>query len=239
MTHCSTVEKGKAASESRLEILDEIYNLYEAFSRQRTMACKKGCALCCTQDVTMTTLEGHRIIQHIRQNGRQDLIQLVRTPSVSKRYRPTMTTNAFARLCFKGKYPHEEHAYCQAACMFLSNNECLIYDARPFGCRCFFSTLVCGKEASAVVDPFLITVNMVFLQIIEHVDTGGFFGNMHDILACTADSGLNKPFWDPERGSSVCRNTPTPGFLLPPEHRNRMEPILSGLKKIVSVFDGN
>lgn len=198
------------------------------------MACRRGCATCCTQNVTMTTLEGHRLIEYLGLHDQDALCSVVPGAPHAERYIPAITTNEFAFYCFKGEDPPEEqNASIGMPCRFLSNNECVVYDARPFGCRCFFSTQPCEKEACAVVDPFLITVNTVFLQFIEHMDTEGFFGNLNDVLAFLTSTDQHGSPKAPICRQGLSRNKTIPGLLIPPEHKDRMEPILMDLKRIV------
>ena len=190
--------------------------------------------MCCTQHVTMTTLEGRLIMRHLAVTA-QKVPSLAAAPATlqSQRYSPPITTNAFALLCFKGEDPPEEqNGQSGMPCRFLSDNECIIYDARPFGCRCFFSTQPCKKEACAVVEPFLLTVNTVFLQFIEHTDRGGFFGNLNDVLAFLKSAHQHGCQNSSIRSQRLSGNKPIPGLLVPPEHHKRMEPFLVELKKI-------
>ena len=189
--------------------------------------------MCCTQNVTMTTLEGRAIIEYLSLNDQEALLSLARGTSHSAGYRPIITTNNFALFCLKGKEPPEEqNDYSGVACRFLSNNECVIYDARPFGCRCFFSTQVCETAPCAVVDPFLITVNTVFLQFIEDIDTGGFFGNLNDVLALLASGDRNNLTNNSVHLSTLPRNRTIPGLLITPKPQERMGPILGDLTRI-------
>lgn len=200
------------------------------------MACVQGCAACCTQNVTTTTLEGYRIIEHLISARQMDVFQLLHRSAHQERFQPTVTTNELAALCIQGKDPPEENSDRPlATCPFLSNNECLIYLHRPFGCRCFFSTQKCGTIAHAVVDPFLVTVNTLFLQLVEHIDAGGLGGNMTDVLLFLesetqrkqyeANANLNYP-------PGLSMNRSIPGLLVPPEHHSRIQPILQKIMNI-------
>jgi Fe-S-cluster containining protein len=181
----------------------------------------------------MTTLEGRGIIDYLSLNDEQALLSLARGTQHSEWYRPIITTNDFALFCLKGEDPPEEqNDYSGVACRFLLKKECVIYNARPFGCRCFFSTQACETEPCAVVDPFLFTVNTVFLQFIEHIDTGGFFGNLNDVLALLASGDRNNLTNNSVHLSTLRRNRTIPGLLIPPEHQERMGPILRDLKRI-------
>ena len=54
------------------EMLEALYRAYDSWTKQYQFACCEGCAPCCTQSVTMTTLEGERIIDYLRLNGQLD-----------------------------------------------------------------------------------------------------------------------------------------------------------------------
>ena len=64
----------------------------------------------------------------------------------------------------------------------LTNNLCSVYPVRPFACRCFFSKEDCAENECATIDDFVLAVNNIFLQVIEHVDQDRFTGNLTDIL---------------------------------------------------------
>ncbi|MDY6838243.1 MAG: hypothetical protein SWH78_09740 [Thermodesulfobacteriota bacterium] len=230
------------------QTLRHIYDIYEDFSKGITTACKRGCATCCTQNVTLTTLEGYYILQHLTTSGKMDLLRAVHRTKQQRRFQPTLSVNALAALCSRGEEPQEEHMNCPpVACPFLYRNECLIYEKRPFGCRCFFSTRLCTDEACAVVDPFLMTVNTVFLQLIEHIDARGLFGNMSDVILFLEPRARRSRYEihgafdrledhrggdDPHHFGPLSQNRPIPVLLAPPEHQEQLQPILQALEKI-------
>ena len=218
----------------KLRMLGRIYDIYETFSKGLTVACVRGCAACCTQNVTMTTLEGYRIVDHLISTGRISLFEHLHRSADQERFQPTVTTNEFAALCLQGEdLPEEKNAWPRAQCPLLSDKECLIYPERPFGCRCFFSKQKCEAIASAVVDPLLLTVNTVFLQCVEHIDGGGLLGNMTDVLLFLESEEQRKHY---EVNASVnypeglAVNRCIPGLLVPPEHHLRIQPILQELR---------
>jgi len=224
---------------TKLDALCEIYEVYEAFSQRFTVACKRGCATCCTQNVTLTTLEGYYILRSLMAKGKTNLLQAVRSTAEGGRLQPSLSTNELASLCLRGEDPPEESNGCShRTCPFLRRSECLIYEERPFGCRCFFSTQVCDAATFALMDPFLVTVNTVFLQFIEHFDVGGLFGNLTDVLLFLesetrrwhyethAAVDHHDPLW------SLAHNRAMPALLAPPEHQQDLQPILTALRKI-------
>jgi Fe-S-cluster containining protein len=216
--------------------LDRAYGLYEAFSASLTVACKPGCACCCTRDVTATTLEAYTVMKRLKQTGRSSLIQGI-TATDSGRFQPIMTTNALAGLCASGEDPPwEDPPVSRGKCPFLDRDLCSIYGVRPFGCRCFVSKRNCSENQYADVDPFVLTVNTVFLQFIEHVDTPGLYGNFSDVLGFLDSERHLKAYEEndllnPRVG--LPGNRPVPVLMVPPEHRDRILPLLAGLQKLL------
>ena len=70
--------------EQRLNVLNKIYGLYNDVVKNLDVACKKSCAACCTPNVTMTTLEGYLIADHMISNGQADLFENIQAPCQSK-----------------------------------------------------------------------------------------------------------------------------------------------------------
>ena len=54
----------------KLEALNRVYEIYDAFSSTLDLACKEKCAHCCTTNVTMTTLEGYKIVDDLIATGK-------------------------------------------------------------------------------------------------------------------------------------------------------------------------
>lgn len=223
----------------KLNVLARVYDLYDTFSAQFTFACERGCCACCTQNVTVTSLEGYRIVQHMLSTEQIDVLQRLQPAAAQERYRPSLTTNQLAALCMQHQEPPDESiVWPQASCPFLANSECLIYSERPFGCRCFSSATKCDLTAQAEVDPLLFTANMLFMQFIEHVDDGGLFGNMTDVLLCLKSEVHRKQYEiHPNllRSPGLCANRRIPGLLIPPEHHARIQSLLNQIKQITQV----
>ncbi len=220
--------------EKKLFVLERIYKIYDNFTKGLDVACKKHCANCCTRNVTMTTLEGYKIADFLELRGKTDLYEKIQKALYKKRFLPEITINMLADLCLQGKdIPDEESDARWGACPLLINNECPIYQVRPFGCRCFVSTSNCMENGYAEVDPFVLAVNSIFLQYIEHVDKDGCFGNLTDVLLFMQNEESRKLF---EKGILKCEDTrmipnrPIKAFLIAPEHKARIEPILKALQ---------
>jgi hypothetical protein len=92
----------------RLAILKKIYRLYDNFFADLDIACKKYCAECCTLNVTITTLEGYLIADHMVANDLSDGFQKVQNAVSQKRFKPQTTTNRLSALCIQGKDLPEE-----------------------------------------------------------------------------------------------------------------------------------
>ncbi|MBW2603639.1 MAG: hypothetical protein JRE28_04890 [Deltaproteobacteria bacterium] len=91
--------------EHRLNVLKKIYGLYNDVAKNPDVACKKYCAACCTPDVTVTTLEGYLIANHMVSSGQADLFENIRVKISKNRFKPKITTNRLADLCMKGDHP--------------------------------------------------------------------------------------------------------------------------------------
>lgn len=198
-------------------------------------ACRQGCASCCTQSVTLTTLEGEIILQYLKDNDR-DVSDMLSSMQAQYRlsYWPRMTTNQFARHCLDGK-DFEEGAEPEASwnlgpCFFLDKGCCSIYPARPFSCRAMVSQKHCDQGGAAEMASELVTLNSMWLQLIEHLDQGGYWGNMVDVLANLADQQMGEataPIGD--NAQRLLKNQPLPGFLIPPEEQEATSRALAGL----------
>jgi hypothetical protein len=217
----------------KLTILNNIYRHYDDFTGGLTIACQKYCAECCTPDVTITTLEGYLIADSLISNGRRDFFGLIRKAISRSRFKPRTTTNRLALLCAKGDDPPPEAHHDEGeSCSLLTEGLCRIYRIRPFGCRCFISEKACSRTGYAVVDPFIITVNTVYLQVIEHIDATGFSGNFADVMLWMAKKE-NRDRYEKNAlkrlGDDFVLNLPMEILMVPPEHRGKVKPILNEL----------
>ncbi|MBW2245970.1 MAG: hypothetical protein JRF62_01980 [Deltaproteobacteria bacterium] len=221
---------------SKIAVLNQIYSVYDEFLHTLHMACKKYCAECCTRNVTLTTLEGYLIATQMISSGKSGLLENIESALPKKRFQPLTTTNRLADLCMKGGDPPEEkHHDSNERCPLLKDNLCPIYPVRPFACRCFVSKKDCRKQGYAEVDPFVLSVNNLFLQVIEHVDSQGFSGNLIDVLKFMASKNnrhnYKKNTMDhPDAG--LIPNLKITVLMIPPEHRVEINPILKALQNI-------
>jgi Fe-S-cluster containining protein len=219
---------------SKLKVLEKIYKIYDDFSAGLNLACKKGCSHCCTQNVTMTTLEGFKVVEGILGKERCGLFGRVKE-SGKAGFMPRITINEMAQICSEDKELPEEELTEGGQCPLLTDGECSVHEQRPFACRCFVSSLDCAESGSAVVDDFVVTVNNIFMQVIEHADSGRFSGNLSDVLqflesAENRENLMSGQIRNPPPG--LIKNHPLKILMIPPEHREKAEPILDALRKL-------
>jgi Fe-S-cluster containining protein len=222
--------------ERKLKALDRIYAVYDDFIRTQTTACKMHCHACCTAHVTLTTLEAYKICETLPPGERQGLFNRVRAAADVKRFQPSTTTNALAELCAAdGDLPEEPDEAGRGNCPLLAEELCSIYALRPFNCRCFISRTPCSESGFADMDEVLVAVNTLFLQTVEHVDADGCSGNLLDVLDVLASEEKRAHY---ASGSFHCTengliaNRPMRVLMVPPEHRQRIDPILQRLRAI-------
>jgi hypothetical protein len=218
----------------KLKVLEKIYKIYDGFSAGLNIACKKGCCSCCTGNVTMTTLEGYKVSEGILVMGKGELFGRIKE-SGKAGFRPRITINEMAQICSEDRDLPEEEIMSGGECPLLIDKECSVYEYRPFGCRCFISTVNCTESGNAEADDFVVTVNNIFMQVIEHTDSGRFSGNLSDVLqflesAENRENLSSGQIRNPPPG--LIKNHPLKILMIPPEHREKAEPILDALRKI-------
>jgi hypothetical protein len=159
----------------------------------------------------------------------------MRQASVHRRFQPKITTNQLANLCAEGIEPPPEEGNEWKQCPFLINLQCPMYSVRPFNCRCLVSRNDCGQKGYADMDEFVLSVNTIFLQAIEHLDDKGCSGNLIDVLGVMASEKNRQAY---ENNALKCATTglianqPLKVLMIPPEHRTKIEPILKSLREI-------
>jgi len=84
--------------EKKIVALDRIYAAYDRFCATLDVACKKYCAQCCTSNVTLTTLEGHKILDHLIAAGKLNIIDELKHTVATNRYQPQVSTARPAEL---------------------------------------------------------------------------------------------------------------------------------------------
>jgi len=219
----------------KLAALEKIYGIYDKFAASLDLACRKYCTHCCTTSVTLTTVEACKIIMDLQSSTSLDWIEKIQQAVAQTHFKPKITTNQLANLCAQGLEVPEEESSQWKSCPFLSDDLCTIYAVRPFGCRCLLSRHDCGTEGYADMDDYVLSLNTVFLQSIEHMDDNGCTGNLLDVLEVIASEENrqayeNKTLKCPAAG--LLANQPLKILMIPPEHRTKMEPILRSLQEI-------
>lgn len=211
--------------ETRLIVLNRIFDVYEKFSQDFQTVCDKGCAECCTRNVTLTTLEGYNIINSLEENEKKEKLKQVKNDSAVERFIPQITINQMAKLCMEGKeIPDENCDPSWGACPLLKENKCTVYNTRPFACRCMMSKNKCADSGFADMDDFAVTLNNVFIQYIEHIDMGGFFGNLTDILLFAGENDKDE--------AGLIKNSGVEMLMVPPEHQVKIREVIQELQKI-------
>jgi Fe-S-cluster containining protein len=222
----------------KLAMLEAIYRVEETFVRGLEPVCKPGCASCCTARVTMTTLEGELIASHLARIGESRLLEKVCRSRDRNfdRLIPQLTTNRLAEICLRGEAPPTEPmADSPGTCPLLEADRCTIYPVRPLACRTMVSRVDCAATGFADMDDFSVTVSTVLMQYVEHIDADGCSGNFADVLVCLS-SPAHRTFFRqdalscPENG--LVKNRPIPALMIPPEHRQRIRPLLDAVAQI-------
>lgn len=220
--------------ETRLAILEQLYQIYESFSRVHKVACGKGCALCCTRNVTLTTLEGYYIVKHLGPVGQAEVYTRLRQQASQKRLEPSLTINAMAEFCAKGlPLPDEPNDPHWGPCPILAGELCPLYPARPFGCRAMISERNCHDTGYADMPPLLLSASNVILQTIEHVDADGFSGNFTDVLLFLAEPENLRAYVQGQPGlpgEGLLANRPLTVLMLAPEHRTAIQPLIRAIQ---------
>jgi len=224
------------------EILQAIFSMYEEWTSNKEFACEKGCAACCTQNVTITAVEGELLLHHVREHKLEKwLADSLQDWNGKKAKKPAMTHNAFARNCLQGvETDMGAPPLQQKVCLFLGeDNSCRVYEARPFGCRCFFSLEDCRTSGTAKQPDELLGINTVTMQIIEHLGQKEFWGNIYDILIALCDLTENTDvaglFHEKDQLAAahtrLLKAEPLPGFLTMPEEQKSVGRYLETLFK--------
>lgn len=200
---------------TRFTALAGLYQAHARVTADYRFACRAGCATCCSVNVVVTSLEA----EYLRQAPAwQDpaLEKDVRRAAAKPHYTPSCSTNLVAACCLAGREPPPDPSPHQhGACPLLDGQgRCRVYDHRPFACRSMVSAIPCRTGGEAVMEPFLVTLDLALCQVIEHLDRRGWTGNLLDMLTRSGAHGGDAP---------LVRNRPLPGFLVPPGEQPRFQ----------------
>jgi Fe-S-cluster containining protein len=221
----------------RLALLKVIYQLFDDFVADQAVACRKACAVCCTCNVTLTTLEGLLIVDQLTGQHRASIFERLLPFRTKGRFQPTISINQMAQMCLQGiDIPEESADPGMGDCPLLEENACPIYQLRPFACRSMLSTAVCSRGGEAHISPFIMTVNQTILQYLEAIDTPGYSGNFIDILTFFSEP-MNKDAYEsenlPPAPAGLTTNMDLPVLMIPPEHRSRITPLLRKIQQAI------
>ncbi|MDP3481644.1 MAG: hypothetical protein Q8R88_17910 [Desulfoprunum sp.] len=218
------------------DIYQTIIDQFDQWAGDYNRACTRGCSPCCTQNVTITALEGEKILSYVRDNGLETWLagKLGQPYSLN---RPRMTTNQFAHACLNGREADPGGNDSLSICPFLEENICRIYPARPFACRCFISTVRCSARQPARISEHYISASTAMMQLIEHLGQKEYWGNMTDVLLALCDISINakiaEQLEDPSRIMQARLQThsarPLPGFLFTEEDEKKIQPLLAAI----------
>lgn len=221
----------------QINALGRLYGLYENALGGLDLACEKGCAHCCTVNVTLTSLEALYMLMELPERQAPDFWRIVESVGDKPRFRPGYTINALAQTCLDGEaLPEEANDPEWGACPALTDNLCSIYGIRPFGCRCMVSHANCGEVGFANMSDRVATLNEVFCQAIEHLDAGGITGNFSDVLAFMKSEKNRLRYHNSGRIAAsppLVANRPISVLMIPPEHRKRLAPLLKSIHEII------
>jgi Fe-S-cluster containining protein len=222
----------------RLALLKRIDQIFRDGVAGQAVACRQHCAVCCTCNVTLTTLEAWRIVNQLAEDQRDRVMARVKTALDRPRFQPTISINHMAQMCVQGmEIPDEAADPGLGDCPLLDGDLCSIYAVRPLACRVMLSTVACRRGGEARIPPFVMTVSQVLLQYLEAVDIPGFSGNLIDMIAFISDP-LQQHAYEYERLTSpphgLTRNRNIPMLMIPAEHRKQIEPLLETIRQALS-----
>lgn len=224
----------------QIRVLRKIYEYYDKLIGTYDQVCAKGCASCCTCNVTMTSLETACFLEKLDIEAEKALKKKIDPILSSKRFIPQMTTNQFARWCIEdAEIPEEENDPAWGRCPVLKENVCGFYNDRPFGCRALVSSHDCSTKGYAAVKPVVLAINQVFMQFIEHLDRHGISGNFSDMIALFLSGSLPEDLRVPAEsgaeGSGFVPNEKIPVLMVEPAHRGSLQPVVEQLSSLCAL----
>jgi len=226
---------------TRLKLLQQIYAIHDQFASEFHTACRPGCSTCCTCNVTATTMEGLLIVEHLMAEGRIGDLGTLAATAPRARFQPKVTINQMAALCVRGAELPEEISHTTAGpCPLLEKDRCTIYPVRPLGCRAMLSTSTCIPGDEARMPPRMLTINNIFMQFIEAVDQPGGNGNLIDVLVYLSQDTHRQVYLGRQAGKLTERllaNQSMPVLMVPPEHRQAIQPLIQALNAAVQRFN--
>jgi len=219
--------------EKRCDVLARIYLLHDEYTDGHGAVCEQSCASCCTCNVTMTSLEYAFVVDGMDELEKNKLAQKIVQGRSERRFQPAYTINEMAARCLKGKeIPEEENDPSWGQCPLLYQGACTIYEKRPLGCRMLISQVKCQEVGYARMPPFLLTLNNLFQQVVEHMDARGTSGNLTDMILWQAECAHKDALSHPP-GPHILNNCRAPVFMVPPEHQEQIRPLMAKLSHLM------
>jgi Fe-S-cluster containining protein len=211
------------------QLLHTLYTVYAEWIDNFPLECSRGCSACCTQSVTMSSLEGREILGFAERNNREKWLREKLARFALTQGMPAPTMNQFARACLDQREISEDSsdAWNFTPCVFLEEDICTIYEVRPFGCRSFGSLVRCADAETAQMSPIHLAVNTVFTQIVEHLSSdSGYWAPMGDILTNLLEEKEHS------NSGNLLTAQPIPGFLLAPYEARVVLDLLRRLNRL-------
>lgn len=233
------------------QILFTLYDIFDQWNRDYDKVCHRGCSGCCTQNVTITAVEGEAILRYILAED-MSLWLAEKLTSPRTHQPPKITTNDFALACLEGRDVDPDAPHNPSICPFLEKNLCRIYPVRPFSCRLFISQKTCSAMNPALVSDYYLEAATAVSQLIEHLGQKEYWGNMLDVLPALLDISEFKEIADHlgtiqiiHARMQTLTAKPLPGFLLSEEHSEKVAPLLQTIfaaevegKRVEDILNG-
>ncbi len=219
-------------------ILLKIFAVFADWSHHLPTVCKQHCSTCCTQNVTITAIEGEEILRFVlAENMTAWFVEKFTSP---RTHRPAeITTNGFAKACLDGIDTDISDNFNASPCPFLKDNSCRIYPVRPFTCRLFTSTQRCSFIEPALMPDYYLEAATAVTQLVEHLGQGEYWGNMLDVLPALLDisefreigAQLDQTLIIKARLATLTAK-PLPGFLLSEEEGEKVPRLLETILSV-------
>lgn len=167
-------------------LLETITTVVDTWTGSLSFACCQGCSACCTTGVTITALEGEKILDYVVNQGLERWLaaQLTITAPLPP---PDHTWNEFAAACLEEQELAEAPLANPGTCPLLEDDRCCVYPVRPLACRLFASTTTCHPGVSATLPTWYLDAATAISQIVEHLGQQEYWGRMVDVLASLLD----------------------------------------------------
>ncbi len=221
--------------DKRLAVLERFYGLHAEYGAPFALACQQGCALCCTANVTLTTLEALLILRHWEGQGRPAPVEALSAAARRPRFQPRLTINRMAALCLQGAPVPEEAADPEAGpCPLLEGQCCTIYPVRPLACRAMVSRERCIQGGAADMPDEILCANHLLMQFVEALDPAGASGNLVDVLLFLRQPAVFSAYASGRPAAVPPLLAPhhaIPALMIPPELRDRLLPLARAVQR--------